>query len=169
MLKLAAVLDALNERIGHGVAVASLALVLIQFAIVVARYVFGVGAAWAQESLVYLFAALFTLHAAATLRSDGHVRVDVFYRPASVRGKAWVDLIGSIVLLMPMCALILIVSLPYAARSFAIWEGSRQPNGIDAVFLLKGSIVAMAALVMLQGIALALKSLVTLSRRADQA
>lgn len=166
MLKVARLIDAVNERIGHGVALASLALVLIQFAIVVARYVFGVGAAWAQESLIYLFAALFTLHAGATLRSDGHVRVDIFYRPASARGKAWVDMIGSLVLLMPMCALILTVSWPYAARSFAILEGSRQPNGIDAVYLLKASIVAMAALVLLQGVSLALKSLATLTGRA---
>jgi TRAP-type mannitol/chloroaromatic compound transport system permease small subunit len=166
MLKIARLIDRVNERIGHGVALASLALVLIQFAIVVARYVFGVGAAWAQESLIYVFAALFTLHAGATLRADGHVRVDVFYRPASARGKAWVDLIGSLLLLMPMCALILYVSVPYAARSFAIWEGSRQPNGIDAVYLLKASIVAMAVLVLLQGISLALKSFATLRGRA---
>ena len=86
-------IDAVNERIGRGVAWFALLMVLLQFTVVVMRYVFGLGSIFMQEGVIYLHAALFLCGAGYTLLHGGHVRVDIFYRDASPRRKALVDLI----------------------------------------------------------------------------
>ena len=110
---------------------------VLQFALVVARYVFGFGSIWLTETVVYANAALFLLAAAWTLRAGGHVRVDVFYAQASARRRALIDLAGSVVLLLPFALVLLWLSAPYAARSWAILERSQESSGLPLVFLLK--------------------------------
>ena len=84
---------------------------LIGFAVVLLRYVLGLGSIWLQESILYAHAALFLLAAAWTLKEGGHVRVDVFYASASPRVKAWIDLLGALLLLLPFCSRIMWFSL----------------------------------------------------------
>ena len=76
----------------------------MQFAVVLLRYVFGLGSIWLQESILYAHAALFMLAAAWTLQKGGHVRVDVFYADAAPRTKALIDLLGALLLLLPFCS-----------------------------------------------------------------
>lgn len=158
-------IDRLNERVGRAVAWFALLMVLIQFVVVVLRYVFGVGSIWLQESIVYLHGTMFMLAAGYTLLHNGHVRVDVFYREASPRVRAWIDLLGVVVLLLPVCTLIAVYSWPYIMQSWAVREGSIEASGIQGVYLLKTVILGFAALLGLQGVALALKSLRTLAGR----
>lgn len=139
--------------IGRAAAWLVLAVVLLQFAVVVLRYVFGVGSIRLQESVSYAHAFAFLLAAAWALKIGAHVRVDVFYGQASPRRRALIDLLGTLFLLLPMAALILWTSLPYVARSWAIFEGSQETAGLPAVFLLKTAIPVFAVLLMLQGIA----------------
>src|SRR3954451_1323054 len=113
-------IDRLNAAIGRAASWCALAIMLIGFAVVLLRYVLGLGSVWLQESILYAHAALFLLAAAWTLKGGGHVRVDVFYADASPRAKAWVDLLGCIFLLLPFCLAILWFSLPYVTRSWAI-------------------------------------------------
>jgi TRAP-type mannitol/chloroaromatic compound transport system permease small subunit len=141
----------------------ALAMVLVQFVVVLLRYVFGVGSLFLQESIVYLHGTMFMVGAGYTLLYGHHVRVDVFYREASARWKALVDLAGSVLFLVPVCTLIGIYSWPYVSRAWAIREGSIESSGIQAVFLLKTVILIFAALMILQGISLALKSILSLA------
>ncbi len=143
----------------------ALAIVLLQFAIVVARYLFGAGSIWASETVIYAHATLFMLAAAWTLALGGHVRVDVFYAQASRRRKALIDLLGSLLLLLPFTLVLFFFSAPYAARSWAILERSHETSGLPLVFVLKTLIPAFAVLMALQGIAQALRALNTLSRK----
>ncbi len=163
MTGLVAAITAVNRWIGRTVAWFSLAIVLIQFLVVVMRYVFGVGSIWTQELIIYLFAFLFMLGAAYTLSEDGHVRVDIFYRAAPPRQKALVNAVGVVVFLLPMCAVIFFVSLPYVISSWKILEGSRETSGIPAVFLLKTAIPAFGVSMALQGLALLLQSVLALT------
>src|SRR6056297_961487 len=101
-LRVAQAIDSLNKTIGEGIAWLALFLVLIQFALVLARYAFGVASLWLQESLIYGHGILFMTAAAYTLFAGGQVRVDIFYREAHPRRKALVDLFGALVLLMPV-------------------------------------------------------------------
>jgi TRAP-type mannitol/chloroaromatic compound transport system permease small subunit len=163
LTRIADAIDRLNGLIGRVAAWAVLAMVLVQFAIVVLRYALGFGSLWMQESLHYLLAILVLFAAGWTLRSDGHVRVDIFYADAAPRTRAKVDLAGALLLLVPFMTAVIWFSWPYAARSWAIAEGSREAGGIPFVFLLKSSIPLFAALLLLQGVAQALRAALTLN------
>jgi TRAP-type mannitol/chloroaromatic compound transport system permease small subunit len=132
-----------------------LPMVAVQFVIVVLRYQFDIGWIWMQEGVLWMHAAVFMLAAAYTLHRDEHVRVDIFYRKLSRRGRHVVDIAGTLFLLLPMMALLVISSAEYVADSWAIREGSREAGGLGfpAVPLLKSLIPVTAGLVMLQGIA----------------
>jgi TRAP-type mannitol/chloroaromatic compound transport system permease small subunit len=156
------IIDRFNSWIGRAAAWAVLAMVIVQFAIVVLRYAFGFGSLWMQESLHYLLAILVLFTAGWTLRSDGHVRVDIFYADETPRAKAKVDLAGALLLLIPFMAAVIWFSWPYASRSWVIMEGSREAGGIPLVFLLKSSIPLFAILLLLQGIAQAGRAALTL-------
>ncbi|MGA7681396.1 MAG: TRAP transporter small permease subunit [Pseudolabrys sp.] len=164
MTTLADRIDRLNAAIGHGAAWLAIAVVLLQFALVVARYLFGLGSVWLSETVVYAHATLFMLAAAWTLQAGGHVRVDIFYADASARAKALVDLIGALLLLLPFMLVLLWLSVPYATRSWAILEHSQETSGLPIVFLLKTLIPLFAILMALQGIAQAIHAATALSR-----
>lgn len=153
--RFADVIDRVNDRAGHGVAWLVIIMVLVQFAVVILRYVFAVGSAAAQEAIWVLHGVVFMIGAGYTLRHDGHVRVDVFYRDASPRMRAVVDLAGALVLLVPTCVLILWLSLPYVARSWAVLEGSVETGGLPLVFAYKTVILVFAVLLGLQGLSMA--------------
>ncbi|MEO1199201.1 MAG: TRAP transporter small permease subunit [Pseudomonadota bacterium] len=162
MRAIADLIDGFNEYTGRFLAWFTLAIVLIQFAVVVGRYVFGVGAIFYQELIIYLHAFLFMLAASYTLKNDGHVRVDVFYREASPRRKAMINLLGSLLLLIPVCLLIIWISWPYVERSWAIRERSMETSGIPFVYILKTAIIGFAVMVGLQGVSMALRSLLAI-------
>ncbi|MBV2091140.1 MAG: TRAP transporter small permease subunit [Candidatus Thiodiazotropha sp. (ex Ctena orbiculata)] len=157
--KIARGFDQINERLGQAISWLSLLMVLVTVAVVVLRYVFQLGWIWLQESVTFMHAALFLVGAAYTLKHEGHVRVDIIYRKFSERGRAWVDLVGTLTLLLPVCLFIFFISWDYVAKSWALFEGSREVGGLDGVFLLKSLILVMAVLLVLQGVSLAVRSL----------
>ena len=157
-------IDRLTGAIGRAAAWLLLAVVLLQFGLVVARYLFGIGSIWLTETVIYAHAAVFMLAAAWTLRLGGHVRVDIFYGDASPRTKAKIDLAGSLFLLLPFAFLLFLLSVPYAARSWAILEHSQEVSGLPLVFVLKTLIPIFALLMALQGIAQAIRAAAALSR-----
>ena len=163
IIRVAAAIDRVNTATGRAASWCALAIVLIGFAVVLMRYVLGVGSIWLQESILYAHAALFLLAAAWTLKEGGHVRVDVVYASASPRVKAWVDLLGVVLLLLPLSIAIIWFSWPYVARSWAILERSRESSGLPLVFLLKTLIPLFAFMLALQGISQAIKSIAMLT------
>jgi len=163
IIRIAAAIDRFNMAVGRAASWGALAIVLIGFAVVLLRYVLGVGSIWLQESILYAHAALFLLAAAWTLKEGGHVRVDVFYASASPRTKAWIDLLGSLLLLLPFCIAVIWFSWPYVARSWAILERSRETSGLPLVFVLKTLIPLFALILALQGLSQAIKSLAMLT------
>jgi len=163
IIRIAAAIDRFNTAVGSAASWGALAIVLIGFAVVLLRYVLGVGSIWLQESILYAHAALFLLAAAWTLKEGGHVRVDVFYASASPRTEAWIDLLGSLLLLLPFCIAVIWFSWPYVARSWAILERSRETSGLPLVFVLKTLILLFALILALQGLSQAIKSLAMLT------
>jgi TRAP-type mannitol/chloroaromatic compound transport system permease small subunit len=164
MTVLADRIDRLTTAIGRTVAWLALVIVLLQFALVVARYLFGVGSIWVTEAVIYCHAALFMGASAWTLRAGGHVRVDVFYAEVSARTKAAIDLAGALLLLLPFAMTLVWLSVPYAARSWVILERSQEASGLPLVFVLKSLIPIFAVLMALQGIAQAIRALTALTR-----
>lgn len=131
----------------------TLFMVLITFLVVVLRYGFNVGWIAMQESVMYLHAIVFLMGAAHTLKVNEHVRVDIFYRQMSAKKKAWVDIWGSVFLLLPVNTFILVLSVDYVLNSWNIFESSPQAGGLPLVFLLKTFILLFAVSMNLQGLA----------------
>ena len=142
-------------------------MVLVTFIVVIMRYVFDAGLIWVQESVVWMHAVVFMLGAAYTLRAEEHVRVDIFYRTMSERRRAWIDLVGVIVFLMPLCAFLAWASFDFVTQSWRIGESSRESGGLPYPFipLLKSVLLLMPVAVALQGASLCLKSVRTLRGR----
>lgn len=153
---------AINHHVGRWVAWLATMMVLVQFTVVMLRYLFGYGSIFMQESVFYMHALLFILGAGYTLSQDGHVRVDIFYQSANARYRAKVNLFGVLVFLLPFCFMLAYVTIPYASQSWAVLEGSKETSGIPAVYLLKSSIFLFCTFLIIQGIALAASSLLTL-------
>ena len=155
-------LDAINRAVGAVVRWAALAMVLLQFGIVLLRYVFGVSSIALNESILYLHGGLFMLGAGYTLLVDGHVRVDVFYARVSRRARLAIDLFGHLFLLMPAMTVLLYWSWPTVRNAWVILEGPISVGGIPASFLLKSLIPAFCALLLVQSVACVLRNIALL-------
>lgn len=162
MFKLIKILENISELSGRLIAWLTLLIVIVTFLVVVLRYGFNIGSIALQESTSYFHALVFMLGAAYTLKHDGHVRVDIFYRQMSQTKKAWVDLLGTLFLLFPVCLFIFITSWDYVYTSWALLEESGEVGGLAYVYILKTTLLIMPVLLMVQGTALALKNLITI-------
>lgn len=146
-------LDSFSEHVGKAAAYFSVLMVLVTCYVVISRYVFNTGSIAIQESVLYINAIVVFGSVGYTLKHNGHVRVDVIYGPSSARYKAWVNLLGSIFLLMPVSVFILLYCWDYVMSSWAILEDSPEANGLPFVYLLKTMILLMCFSLILQGLA----------------
>ena len=151
-------IDAFTNRVGRSIAWLTLAMVLVMALIVLLRYVFQIGSIALQESVMYINALIFTFGASYTLKEQGHVRVDIFYNRLSNRGQGLVDLLGVVFFLFLTAGFIFWASWDYVAVSWRVREGSAESSGLPFVYLLKTTILVLAALLIVQGIAESLKS-----------
>ncbi len=150
---------------GKTVAWLTLLMVLLTFFIVALRYGFNLGWIWLQESVTYLHAVVFIMAAAWALQTDDHVRVDIYYRDRSPRQKAVVNLIGTLIFLLPFCVFVLFISWNYVAVSWAGQEGSREAGGLALVYLQKSLILLLPAMLSLQAVVTLVHSIDTLRGR----
>ena len=160
-------IDQLSELTGRILAWLSLLMMVMLCLVVLLRYGFEVGSIGLQEGVTYLHASIFMLGAAYALKQDAHVRVDILYRNFSPRGKAWVNSLGGIIFLLPLCIYIFFISWDFVVQSWQIREVSTEPGGIPAVFLLKTLIPVMAINLGLQAVAEILRSAMVLMETAD--
>jgi TRAP-type mannitol/chloroaromatic compound transport system permease small subunit len=160
-------IDRLSEATGRVTAWLTFVMTVVTFVVVVMRYLFDAGYIWIQESITWMHAMVFMLGAAYALRHEEHVRVDIFYRGMSPRRRAWVDAVGVLLFLLPMCAYLLVESWDFVATSWSIREASRESGGLPYPFipLLKSVLLVMPVLLGLQGLSLLLRSLGVLRRR----
>lgn len=135
------------------------AMIAVVFIDVVARYVFAGGSIAMQEMEWHLFAAMFLLGAAYTMREDANVRVDVFYARMSPRRKAVVDIFGTLLFVIPMCSLILYSSYDFVAYSYQIQEVSSDPGGLPYRFAFKALLPLAYLLVLVQSLAVISRNL----------
>lgn len=157
--RVADAIDATNDWIGRSIAWLTLGMVLVGFIVVLMRYVFGLGSTIMQESIVYMHATVFMVCAGYALAHNGHVRCDIFYAAATPRTKAVVDIVGTVLFLLPMCILVFWMAWPYVRASWAVLEVSQEGRlGIPAVFLLKSLILVFPVLLAAQALSLVLQS-----------
>ena len=152
-------IDRLNERVGQNIAWFTLILVLVTTYDVVMRYLFDITYVFIQELEWHLFAVLFLIAAGYTHLKGDHVRVDIVHANLSPHAKAWVELVFGVLFLFPTCFLLIWTSIPFVVNSWSVMEGSPDPGGIPARYILKTVIPVAFALVALQGVSATLKNL----------
>lgn len=167
LIKISSLFDKINEFIGKNISWFIILMVIVQLAIVMSRYIYGIGFLKLQELLIYLHGSLFTLAAGYTLLKDEHVRVDLIYREASQKYKSLINIFGSLIFLIPFCLLTFSTSLPYVRRSWKILEGSPETSGLNAVFILKTVLIIFPILLLLQSFSIIIRSSVSLIRKEN--
>jgi TRAP-type mannitol/chloroaromatic compound transport system permease small subunit len=160
-------INMLNKIVGHVFSTFALGIVLVCFAVVVERYLFSTTRLWMQDLYVWLNGAMFTAVAGYALFRNQHVRVDIFYRPASIRRKAIADLIGVCAFLLPFMYIVITYSMTYVQRSWRFMEGSANIGGMPGLYILKSFLLVFTALVALQGLAMLIRSVLILANRED--
>lgn len=168
LLQLSRWIDRINGWIGYGVTLLVPLMLLLGVWNVVGRYVGRlVGQNLSSNALIegqwYVFSLVFLLGAAYTLRQNGHVRVDVLYSNWSPRRKALVNLLGSLIFLIPFCLMVILASWDTIAASWARGEISPDPGGLPR-YPIKSMIVVCCTLVLFQGVSEAIKSWAILAR-----
>lgn len=163
------IIDRINEFVGKGGSWLTLFLILLVSGDVLSRYLFQKTSVAVQELEWHIFALVFLLAAGYTLKNNAHVRVDFFYQRLGKRGKAFIDLVGCILFLIPGCILVMKSSLPFVESSWAFQEGSPDPGGLPARYILKAAIPVGFFLVFLQGLALLARSALTFFAPEDPA
>lgn len=156
-------IDGLNEWVGQGVAWVTFLMVVVVFVDVVMRYLFQTSFVFTQELEWHLFAAVFLLGSGYTLLHEGHVRVDIVYQAIGEKAKAWVNLIGVFLFLIPGCYMVVETSLSFVADSWSVLEGSADPGGVPFRFIIKSAIPVGFSLMLIQGISLAIKSFLVIA------
>ena len=155
-------LKSINEYIGRYISWLIIIMVIVQIIIVLSRYIFGLGFIKLQELMVYMHGSLFTISAGYTLLYDEHVRVDSFYREATVRYKSLVNIFGTLFLLFPFILVTFLMSFPYVKRSWKILEGSPETSGLNATYLFKTALIIFPFLLLLQAIVIFTNSIKSL-------
>lgn len=167
MQKVIDIINQITEKTGKIISWLAVFMVVLISLDVIFRYLFNFTFIWMVELEIYLFGMLFLLGGAYTLKHKKHVRVDVFYTKLSEKGKAWIDLIGGILYLIPWAILIIVTSSKYAYNSFLMNEGSPQPGGLPALYILKFTITIAFIFFLLQGISEILTSLTIILKKKD--
>ena len=166
-MRILELINKINIKLGKFFSWALLVMVILTFIIVVLRYVFNIGFIWMQELVRYLYAGVFMLCAAYTLAEDEHVRVDIFYSKLKNNDKNLINLIGSIIFLIPVCISIIFYSFTYVVNSWTQLEGSLEERGLHAVYLLKSLIWIFAITLLLQGIYIIIKNAIIYFRKSN--
>jgi TRAP-type mannitol/chloroaromatic compound transport system permease small subunit len=159
--------DTLNGWIGKAIAWLALGTVIACFATVYSRYALNTNFTWLQELYVWQHAAAITLGAAYTMMIGGFVRVDIFYGKMTPRRRAWVDLIGTLVFLLPLLFVLWLAFNVFVGNSWRADEGSQNPGGLPNWWLLKGTLLVFVGLTLLQGLSHIARSLLVFSGREE--
>ncbi|MDH5433887.1 MAG: TRAP transporter small permease subunit [Gammaproteobacteria bacterium] len=159
LLKLAQITSVTGVLIGRLVSWLTLGMVVVVSVNVLSSWLFSVSSILASEAVTWMHSANFLLAAAYTLNRNDHVRVDVFYSKMNERMKAWVDFLGGIILLLPVSIFIFWASWSYVIQSWRIGESSAEAGGMPALFLLKGLLLVMPVLLVLEGLGQIIKNL----------
>ena len=156
LVLLARVIDGINGFIGRAMGWVALLMVAIGVINVVGRY-FGAMLGMSLtgnamlEAQTYAYSAVFLLAAAYVLRRNGHIRVDIIYAGLSQRTKAWIDIVGVLLFLIPFCIFALYFSVDYVARSWRVLESSPNPGGLPR-YPIKTVILVGFSMLLAQGV-----------------
>tara|TARA_B110000046_G_scaffold45053_1_gene50122 strand:+ start:2126 stop:2638 length:513 start_codon:yes stop_codon:yes gene_type:complete len=162
MLSIIKTIESIIRWIGEKSSYINVLLVMIICIDVFMRYILNTTQTWVIELEWHLFALIFLLGASYTLQEDQHVRVDLFYADSSIKSKAWINFLGTLLFLVPWCLILVNSSFNYATNSWMMNEGSPNPGGLPARYIIKYCMTFGFILLLLQGIAVIYRSAQTI-------
>lgn len=127
------------------------ALILLQFAVVIARYILSTNFLWAQELVIYLHAAIILFAISWAFLENKHVRLDILSNTLGRKGRRVIEIFGTLFLLFPFSLVVLYYSKNYVWQSWAVLEGSAELSGLPGIFLVKTLILVFAILLLIAG------------------
>jgi len=160
-------INLINRLMGNIFIWLSVGIVLVCFWVVIERYVLGTTRLWMQDLYPWMNGVMFTAVAGYALYRNDHVRVDIFYRPASTKTKAWMDAVGVLAFLLPFAWVVWSYSFTFVQRSWRLGEGSANPGGMPGLYILKAFILVFAVTIAIQGIAMLIRSILLIAGRED--
>lgn len=168
LAKIALKIENLSEKIGKSVSWLTFVLVLLVCFDVVSRYLFKSSSVAVQELEWHLFAVIFLLGAAYTFKHDEHVRVDLIYSRLSHKSQSLINILGTIIFLIPFCLMIIYASQTFVISSFNMGETSPDPGGLPARYILKAILPISFLLILFQSFALIIRSLVQFRQASNK-
>ncbi|WP_428609476.1 TRAP transporter small permease subunit [Sedimenticola sp.] len=165
LLQLENAINSFADLLGKVAGVLLIALLFNVFFDVIMRYLFNDVSIGMQELEWHLYASVFMLGISYALRHNGHVRVDLVYERQSVKTKAWIDLLGTLLFLLPFSLLVCFYGIDFVRESFQMSEQSGDPGGLPFRWLIKSMIPFAFLSMTISGIGMALHSVNTLLGR----
>ncbi len=162
LLGLAKAIDTLSERVGRIIAWLALLVALLSAGNALMRYGFSYSSNAYLEAQWYMFSLIFLLGGAYALKKNAHVRIDLIYGRLSQRARAWIDLLGTLLFLIPMALGVLYLAWPWAMTSLAVWETSPDAGGLPR-WPIKLALLLGFALLALQGLSELIKRIAFLA------
>ncbi len=166
--KIIIIIENFTKTVGRTVSWLIIIMVLVALSVVILRYFFNIGFVWMQEIYVWFHGIVFLFGASYTLMHDKHVRVDIFYRPISEKKKAFINLIFSILFILPFIFIISKYSIPYILKSWISLERSREAGGLPFLYIYKTSLIFFCFLLFFQTIALIFRCLLVISNKKSK-
>lgn len=161
-------IENLIEKLSKFISWFILLITLTAFTVVVLRYFYNLGFVWMQEIYVWMHGIVFLFGASYALKNDKHVRVDIIYRILKEKKKASINLIFSVLFLLPFIFIISKYSIPYVLKSWQSLEQSREAGGLGFLYLYKTSLLFFCIFLFLQTVALILRCVMVLNNKADK-
>lgn len=166
-LALSTAIDWINDKFGHVANCLVLLACLISAGNAFSRYLFAASSNGWLEIQWYLFAGMVLLGGPYTLKMNEHVRVDLFYSMVSERARLWIDIVGAILFLLPICAILVYFTWPWFVESWRINESSSNAGGLVR-WPVKILLPIGFALMALQGASELIKRVAALEHVIDQ-
>ena len=116
------------------------------------RYIFNINFIFMQELVMYLHAFIFLFGISICLKENSHVRIDVFSNKLGTEIKKYIEILGTVFLIIPFCLFVLYESTPIIIRSWEMLESSGEPGGLPFIYILKSSIYVFASLLLIQAL-----------------
>jgi TRAP-type mannitol/chloroaromatic compound transport system permease small subunit len=159
LLKAEGAINRFSDWIGAFSAILLVLLIFNVFYDVVMRYVFNDVSIGMQEMEWHLYSMVFLFGVAYTLRADGHVRVDVIYEQLSVKKRAVIDILGTVLFIWPFCFLVAEYGIGFAHEAYVIGETSGDPGGLPYRWIIKGMISLSFICVLISSIGFLLRAI----------
>ena len=166
--KIILIIEEITTTIGNKISWLVILMTFTAFSVAIFRYFFNIGFVWMQEIYIWMNGLIFLLGASYSLLHDKHVRVDIFYRILNEKYKAYINIIFSVLFIIPFVFIVSKYSIPYVLKSWFSFEKSREAGGLEFLYLYKTTIILFCFFLFIQSIALIFRCILVIKEKENK-